>query len=195
VLVQVGLLDRTLPVRGGEIAAQVLNPTQPMNELIHRAAMYTGQTPKTTLDHSFLVSLTPQAIQWQPVFEGVEMAVLSGDLKKPDSPYVIRVKHRDGVQVPPHWHSLDECISVLSGTWVMGLGDRFDLSTAREFQAGSFLTVPKNVPHFALCKGETIVQGHGIGALDTTFARPEEDPAYEGRKSDTDQRSMKHKST
>ena len=38
VLVQVGLLDRKLPVRGGEIAAQVLNPTQPMNELIHRAS-------------------------------------------------------------------------------------------------------------------------------------------------------------
>ena len=35
-LVQIGLLDRALPVRGGEIAAQVLNPTQPMNELIHR---------------------------------------------------------------------------------------------------------------------------------------------------------------
>jgi carboxymethylenebutenolidase len=37
VLVQIGLLDRTLPVRGGEIAAQVLNPSQPMNELIRRA--------------------------------------------------------------------------------------------------------------------------------------------------------------
>jgi len=37
-LVQIGLLDRTLPVRGGEIAAQVLNPTQPMNELIRRGA-------------------------------------------------------------------------------------------------------------------------------------------------------------
>ena len=37
VLVQVGLLDRTFPVRGGEIAAQVLKPTQPMNELIRRA--------------------------------------------------------------------------------------------------------------------------------------------------------------
>ena len=35
-LVQIGQLDRALPVRGGEIAAQVLNPTQPMNELIHR---------------------------------------------------------------------------------------------------------------------------------------------------------------
>ena len=45
VLVQVGLLDRTLPVRGGEIAAQVLNPTQPMNELIHRALNKTGDSP------------------------------------------------------------------------------------------------------------------------------------------------------
>jgi carboxymethylenebutenolidase len=38
VLVQVGLLDRTLPVCGGETAAQVLNPTQPMNQLIHRSS-------------------------------------------------------------------------------------------------------------------------------------------------------------
>jgi carboxymethylenebutenolidase len=42
VLVQVGLLDRALPVRGGEIAAQVLNPTQPMNDLIHRASPQAG---------------------------------------------------------------------------------------------------------------------------------------------------------
>src|SRR5262245_40708797 len=45
VLVQVGLLERTLPVRGGEIAAQVLNPTQPMNELIRRAMSNDGATP------------------------------------------------------------------------------------------------------------------------------------------------------
>jgi carboxymethylenebutenolidase len=43
VLVQVGLLDRTLPVRGGETAAQVLNPTQPMNDLIRRAV--NGDSP------------------------------------------------------------------------------------------------------------------------------------------------------
>ena len=45
VLVQVGLLDRTLPVRGGETAAQLLNPTQPMNELIHRASSKNGNAP------------------------------------------------------------------------------------------------------------------------------------------------------
>jgi carboxymethylenebutenolidase len=45
VLVQIGLLDRTLPVRGGEIAAQVLNPTQPMNELIRRGVNRSGDSP------------------------------------------------------------------------------------------------------------------------------------------------------
>jgi carboxymethylenebutenolidase len=45
VLVQIGLLDRTLPVRGGEIAAQVQNPTQPMNELIRRALNKIGDSP------------------------------------------------------------------------------------------------------------------------------------------------------
>jgi carboxymethylenebutenolidase len=44
VLVQVGLLDRALPVRGGETAAQVLNPTQPMNELIRRAVHNNGDS-------------------------------------------------------------------------------------------------------------------------------------------------------
>jgi carboxymethylenebutenolidase len=44
-LVQIGLLDRTLPVRGGEIAAQVLHPTQPMNEFILRAMTTTAERP------------------------------------------------------------------------------------------------------------------------------------------------------
>ena len=136
----------------------------------------TQHTPATTPDHQFLVSLTPQAIKWEPLFEGAEFAVLSGDPTKAGSPYVIRVKHRDGLQVPPHWHSFDEPVTIISGTWVMGLGERFDLSAAQEFPAGSYLVVPKNVPHFALCKGETIVQGHGIGPLDTHFVRPEDDP-------------------
>jgi carboxymethylenebutenolidase len=45
VLIQVGLLARTLPVLGGETAAQVLNPTQPMNDLIRRALSGTGHPP------------------------------------------------------------------------------------------------------------------------------------------------------
>jgi len=48
----------------------------------------------------------------------------------------------------------------------MGLGERYDLAAAQEFRAGSYLVVPKKVPHFALCRGETIVQGHFVGPID-----------------------------
>lgn len=37
VLLQLGLIDRSLPVLGAEIAHQVVNPTQPMNKLLERA--------------------------------------------------------------------------------------------------------------------------------------------------------------
>jgi hypothetical protein len=134
------------------------------------------QTPATTHDHQFLVSLRPEAIPWKPIFEGAEIAVLLGDPNKAGSPYVIRVRHRDGLKVPPHWHSFDEPITVISGRWVMGLGESFDFSAAQEFPAGSYLVVPKRVPHFAVCKRETIVEGHGIGPLDTSLVRPEDDP-------------------
>ena len=65
--------------------------------------------------------------------------------------------------------------AVVSGTWVMGLGERYDLAAAQEFRAGSYLVVPKKVPHFALCRGETIVQGHFVGPIDTTVVRPDDD--------------------
>jgi hypothetical protein len=45
----------------------------------------------------FLVSMTSEAIEWNLVFEGVEIAVISGDPSQAGSPFVIRVKHRDGL--------------------------------------------------------------------------------------------------
>jgi hypothetical protein len=45
----------------------------------------------------FLVSMTPEAIEWNLVFKGVEIAVISEDPNQAGSPFVIRVKHRDGI--------------------------------------------------------------------------------------------------
>lgn len=100
---------------------------------------------------------------------------MSGDQTKAGSSYVIRIKHRDGLKVPPHWHPFDENLTVVSGTWIMGMGEKFDLSAAQEFPTGSYLLAPKNVPHFALCKEETIVQVHGIGPFMVHFVNPEDD--------------------
>ena len=43
-----------------------------------------------------LLSMTPEAIEWNFVFKGVEIAVISGESNQAGSPFVIRVKHRDG---------------------------------------------------------------------------------------------------
>jgi quercetin dioxygenase-like cupin family protein len=129
----------------------------------------------TTLYDRLRIALTPEALPWEPVFDGAEIALLAGDPEEVGSPYVIRVKYRDGLKVLPHWHSSDESITVISGTWVMGVGERYDLSVAQEFPAGSYLVIPKGVPHFAVCRGETIVQRHGVGPLDSPLDRSEDD--------------------
>ncbi|HET6975138.1 MAG TPA: hypothetical protein VFI24_02360 [Pyrinomonadaceae bacterium] len=45
----------------------------------------------------FLVSTTPEVIEWNLVLEGIEIAVISRDPNQVGSPLVIRVKHRDGI--------------------------------------------------------------------------------------------------
>jgi hypothetical protein len=139
------------------------------------------QTSVTTPDHEFLVSLTPEAIQWTSLFAG-SRSLWSPEtltIQAPRMSFALDIGmasrcHRIGIRLMKN-------ITVISDTWVMGLGERYDLSAAQEFTAGSFLVVPKKVPHFALCKGETIVQGHGLGPLDTTFIRPGDDPRKKTR--------------
>jgi hypothetical protein len=58
----------------------------------------------------------------------------------------------------------------------MGLGEKFDEKTLRPMVAGSFMVMPKGAPHFALTRGETIVQVHAIGPLVLTYINPEDDP-------------------
>jgi hypothetical protein len=42
--------------------------------------------------------------------------------------------------------------------------------------AGSFMHMPKEMPHYALMKGETVLQVHGIGPFDITYINPSDDP-------------------
>jgi quercetin dioxygenase-like cupin family protein len=95
------------------------------------------------------------------------MAVLEGSPGAEGSHFVIRLKMADGTKVPPHWHPGDEHLTVLSGTFHMGLGERFDESAAMALTAGAYSFMPKEVRHFGWAAGETIVQLHGIGPFKT----------------------------
>lgn len=123
------------------------------------------------------ILLAPDALSWGPMpkewVEGTrppgfngrsEVAILQGDPAREGAIYVIRIRSTPGSQIPPYWTSDDESITVLSGTLCLGLGTKFDENACRDFPAGSFVLLPKGVPHFGLAKGD-VVQIQGTGPL------------------------------
>jgi quercetin dioxygenase-like cupin family protein len=99
----------------------------------------------------------------------VEFAVLSGDPAKAGAPYTVRLKCPDGVRMPPHRHPRIEHVTVLQGTLVLAQGDKWDQTKGDALGAGSYMVIPANAPHFGWCKGETIIQAHGVGPFHIDF--------------------------
>lgn len=121
----------------------------------------------------------PSQVKWSrgpaSLPAGAMMAVLEGDPTK-EGPFVMRVKLPDGYRVPPHVHPKPERLTVVSGTFYLGMGDRFDATAGREMPAGTFGVWPAGMKHFAWTKGETIVQLHGMGPWEIKYLNPEDDP-------------------
>ena len=97
------------------------------------AGMIVAQNSKTH------VLLAPSDLKWgpaPPVFEpGAQMAVLSGDPGKA-APFVVRLKVPAGYKVNPHTHPTDEHVTVISGSFGLGMGDKFDAAAIKAMPAG-----------------------------------------------------------
>jgi hypothetical protein len=102
------------------------------------------------------------------------MAPLSGDPNAEGTPLMIRIRCTEGTKIPAHWHPVDENITVMKGTFLVGMGDAFDESKMQTMNVGNFLTMIKEMHHFGLCKGETIVQVHGMGPFKINWVNPSE---------------------
>jgi hypothetical protein len=122
----------------------------------------------------------PEKFEWKPappsLPPGQDRVVLQGDPSRPGSAYTFRARMPDGYRVPPHWHSVDENVTVLQGTFLMGMGETFDASAGMPLKVGAFATMPKKVNHFVWTEGETIIQVHGIGPYTVNYVDPNDDP-------------------
>ena len=107
---------------------------------------------------------------------GAKVAVLSGNPTKPGELYALRLQLPDGYKIPPHWHPSDENVTVLQGAMLFGTGERFDASALKEAPSGSFTRMPKEMRHFAVARGRTVIQLHGIGPFDLNYVNPSDDP-------------------
>jgi hypothetical protein len=117
---------------------------------------------------------SPQEIKWVRNAAGTsEQAVLFGDPSKP-GPYVIRIKWLPGNFSRPHFHNSDRFFVVISGTWWVGTGDKFDPDNTVPAPAGSYVIHKAGGVHYDGAKdGEAIIQVTGIGPVtNTPVAKP-----------------------
>ena len=122
---------------------------------------------------------TPDQIKWKDgpasLPPGAKMAVLEGDPTK-EGPFTMRVMFPDGFSIPPHIHPAVEHVTVISGIFNFGMGDKFDKSATQAMPAGTFGHWPAGMKHFAWANGDTVVQFHGIGPWKIQYVNPADDP-------------------
>jgi quercetin dioxygenase-like cupin family protein len=112
-----------------------------------------------------------------PVFQkGASFTVVSGDPGKAGL-YVIRLKMPAGYKIAPHWHPTDEHVTVVSGTFAVGMGEKFDEAAMKQLPAAGYALLPAEMRHFAMAKTEATVQVHGMGPFALTYVNPADDPS------------------
>jgi anti-sigma factor ChrR (cupin superfamily) len=124
------------------------------------------------------MTVSADTLKWAepPVLPGAKLAVVQGDPGK-EGPFVYRLKMPAGYKVPPHIHKASENVTVLTGVFYIGLGEKFDQGSGQELPVGGFVSVPPKHPHYAWAGGqETVVQVHGVGPTDLTFVNAADDP-------------------
>ena len=110
-----------------------------------------------------------------PFPTGAQQAIIVGNPKNAES-YVIRTKIPKGTKIPPHTHPNDEYVTVFSGTFHIGAGDKLVEAKGQAVKAGGFFSIPQGLPHFGWVSEDTLIQLHGVGPAGRTFVNPADDP-------------------
>lgn len=122
---------------------------------------------------------TQPELKWGPapaVFPaGAEMAVLQGN-PGGSGLFTVRLRFPAGYRIAPHTHPTDENVTVISGTFLVGMGKTFDAAHAMTLGAGGFVTAPAHEAHFAQARDVTIVQVHALGPFALTYVNPADTP-------------------
>lgn len=91
---------------------------------------------------------------------GTQMTLLEGDPSK-EGFFAMRVKFPAGYVIPPHYHPKEERLTVIE---------------VQSFSAGSYMSMPAGMPHFARAKTDVVVQLATMGPWDIIYLNPSDDP-------------------
>lgn len=88
----------------------------------------------------------------------------------------MRLKMPKGYQIPPHTHPKPEVVTVISGAFRLGMGEKADPGKAKALPAGSIFALDPGMPHYGLADGDTVVQLNSIGPWTLNYVNPKDDP-------------------
>ena len=122
-------------------------------------------------------------LQWSacpaPLPAGCELAVLHGDPAKPNTDALLRVPA--GYAIPPHTHPKPEIVTIISGTFILGMGNVADKAKAKPLPAGSFFAFEPGMAHYAFTDEETVVQINSTGPWGVDYVNPKDDPRQKAK--------------
>ena len=130
-------------------------------------------------DHAHHTMVLAEDMKWtagpSSLPPGAQVVMLEGNPGKGE-PLTMRLKFPAGYKIAPHTHPAIEHVTVLSGTFHMGTGEKFDESKGKPLPVGSFIVMPTNAAHFAWASEETVIQLHSVGPWGVTYINPADDP-------------------
>jgi ChrR-like protein with cupin domain len=108
--------------------------------------------------------------------KGAKVAVLNGDPFKPGQ-YTLRLSLPANYSLPPHWHTATENLTIVSGTFYIGMGDKAVAKDVHELKSGGYHYLPAKQHHYAFTKSATVVQVSGEGPFDINYIDSKDNPA------------------
>ena len=134
-------------------------------------------SPAPTTEHKVM---KPVDLKWGDAPPGLpaggKMALLNGDPAQA-GPFTVRLKAPAGYKVMPHTHPTAERLTVISGTFKIGMGEKFDEKSMQQMTSGSYIVLPANMAHYAKgAGGDSVVQIDSEGPFQINYVNPSDDP-------------------
>jgi quercetin dioxygenase-like cupin family protein len=113
----------------------------------------------------------PDQLKWTPLPSpappGELMAILAGN--PAEGAWTIRLKSPPGAIVVPHFHPMTENVTVISGDFHLGVGDRLDKTSGTLFEAGSFFSAPPGTHLYGWTENGAVLQVHSDKPMGRTL--------------------------
>lgn len=118
-------------------------------------------------------------IEWKPgpasLPAGAEAAVLYGD-PAAEGLFAMRLKLPEGYHIAPHTHPKPEVVTVISGTFRLGMGEIADADSVEALGPGAIIALDPGMAHYVYADEEVVVQLNSTGPWAITYVDPADDP-------------------